>query len=98
MVHTTLRAARRACITVSATTTPMTWPMCCTVSRANTGSSCEKLPSTGSPGMSRARITSRTPGMARAAAVSTPSSLPCATVDRMGAACSVPRTSGMSST
>ena len=29
----TCRAARRACITVSATTTPITWPMCCTVSQ-----------------------------------------------------------------
>jgi hypothetical protein len=41
------RAARRACITVSATTRPTTWPMYCTVSMANMGSSRQRRPAWG---------------------------------------------------
>ena len=96
-LHDALRAARRACITVSATTTPTTWPMNSTLSIAKIGSSCTKVARIGSPGMSRASSTARTPGIASAWLVSTPRSLPCATVERMGAACSVPFTWGMSS-
>ena len=51
----------------------------------------------GLPGMSRAKITSRTPGMANAGLALTPRNVPWATVDMMGAAYSVPRTSAMSS-
>jgi hypothetical protein len=98
MSSATARAALRACITVSATTRPMTRPTCSTVSMAKMGSSWAKAARTGSPGMSCASTTPRTPGIASAGAGSTPFSRPCATGERMGAACSVPRTSAMSST
>ena len=43
------------------------------------------------------RVLDKTPSIAKAPAVSTPSGLPRGTSDRIGAACSVPFTSGMSS-
>ena len=84
-------------MTLRATTRPTTCPMCCTVSRAKMGSSPAKDASMPWPAISCASTTATTPGMARAARASTPLSLPWATVDRMGAACSVPCSSGMSS-
>jgi hypothetical protein len=69
MSSATARAALRACITVSATTRPMTRPTCSTVSMAKMGSSWAKAARTGSPGMSCASTTPRTPGSASAARI-----------------------------
>ena len=82
---------------LSATTSPTTWPTCCTVPCANTGSSPAKAASIASPGMSAASTRPRTPASASAAVPDTLRSVPCATGDRMGAAYSVPRASSMSS-
>jgi hypothetical protein len=65
---------------------------------ANTGSSWPKAASMGSPGMSRASTTPRTPGMASAMRGVHPAQPAMRHgASMMGAACSVPLTSGMSS-
>ena len=90
-------AAARACVWLSATTKPNTWPMCSTRSMAKTGSSWINVASSLSPGISSAVTTARTPDAASTARKSSDTMRPRATVLRRGAACSVPSVRGKSS-
>jgi hypothetical protein len=84
MSSATARGAPARLHHVSATTRPMTWPMCSTVSMAKMGSSWAKAARTGSPGMSApARRRARRAWPARRWRPR-PSERPCATGEQDG--------------